>query len=76
MRKYTWHNTILNYRYLSKSIKPYEMAEAEEIDNQKIDNYYHLLQKKIKKNVPKAPKSPKAPTETKSKWGDSTIYME
>ena len=44
-----------------KSIKPYEIAESEEIDNQKIEKSNFSKEKELHK---------------KTKWGDKTIDME
>ena len=46
----------------NKYIKPYEIAESEEIDIQKIDNLDNFPKKKV--------------TNKKPKWGDETIDME
>ena len=51
LRKYLLQNIRLNYRYFSKFAKPYEIAEAEEIDIQKIENFNNLLKQKTKKKV-------------------------
>ena len=62
--RYLLQNTRLNYRDFSKFVKPFEQAEAEEIEIQKIENYNNLLKKKTKEK------------EKEIKWGDDTIYME
>ena len=68
-RWYFLKNTKLN-RYFCKKVaiisnkyvKPYEIAESEEIDIQKIDNLDKFSKKKE--------------TNKKSMWGDETIDME
>ena len=66
LRKYLLQNTRLNYRYFSNFVKPYEMAEAQEIEIEMIKHYNNLLKKNKRETV----------KEKKSKWGNETIYME
>ena len=65
-------NAKLNYKLYSqtvivsnKPVKPYEVAESEEIDIRIVEE---------EKPKPKLKSKPK--TNTNIQWGDTTIYME